>query len=222
MRALIIIAASGAAISAGLLTGAASAWAHVHIDADNAAPGSTTVLTFQVPGESKTGALTTQLSVTLPNVTSARAELMPGWSARLDRDTAAGTTSSVTWTAAPGTGISTDQFELFRISVTLPDEQTVSFPTTQTYSDGTVVHWDQAPLPGGGEPEFPAPMLTMSGAQPQTADEQTPVAPAAQGLAPASVEAPTRVDNTARWLAGGALTVAALALVVALVSRRWA
>jgi hypothetical protein len=32
------------------------AWAHVHVAADHAAPGSTAVLTFQVPGESETGA----------------------------------------------------------------------------------------------------------------------------------------------------------------------
>ena len=51
---------------------------------------------------------------------SASTELMPGWTARLDRDAAAGTVHSVTWTAAPGTGIATDQFALFRISVKLP------------------------------------------------------------------------------------------------------
>ena len=79
-----------------------------------ARPAAPSVLTFQVPGESETGALTTQLSVALPNVASARAEVMPGWTARLDRDAAAGTVRSVTWTAAPSVGISSDQFALFR------------------------------------------------------------------------------------------------------------
>ena len=79
------------------------------------------VLTFRVPDESEKGALTTQLSVALPDVASASTEAMPGWTARLDRDAAAGTVRSVTWTAAPGTGISSDQFALFRISVRLPD-----------------------------------------------------------------------------------------------------
>jgi uncharacterized protein YcnI len=122
----------------------------------------------------------------------------------------AGTVRSVTWTAAPGTGISSDQFALFRISVKLPDEQTVSFPATQTYSDGTVVRWDQASLPGGGEPEHPVPVLTMSAA-PGPVDHAQ-VAPVAQ--------ASTTVDNSARWLGGGALVVAALAVVAALVARR--
>ena len=151
-RALITIAATGAAMSIGLLAGTAPAWAHVHVDADNPAPGSESVLTFNVPNESEKGALTTQLSVALPNVASASTESMPGWTARLDRDAAAGTTRSVTWTAAPGTGIGADQFALFRISVKLPDSRTVSFPATQTYSDGTVVKWDQATPPGGAEP----------------------------------------------------------------------
>ena len=84
--------------------------------------------------------------------------------ASLDRDAAAGTVRSVTWTADTRAGISSDQFALFRVSVKLPNGDSVGFPATQTYSDGTVVRWDQAPLPGGGEPEHPAPMLTLTGA----------------------------------------------------------
>jgi uncharacterized protein YcnI len=123
---------------------------------------------------------------------------MPGWTARLDRNAAAGTVSSVTWTAAPGTGIGADQFALFRISVKLPDAQNVSFPATQTYSDGTVVKWDQATPAGGAEPEYPVPEISLTGEAAQTA---TP-------------------DNTARWLAGSALAVAAVAAATSLLVRR--
>ena len=164
-RALITAAATGAAISIGLLAGTAPAWAHVRVDADNPTPGSYSVLTFKVPNESEKGALTTQLSVALPKVASASTEAMPGWTARLDRDAAAGTVRSVSWTAAPGTGIAADQFALFRISVKLPDTQTVSFPATQTYSDGTVVKWEQPTPPGGAEPEYPAPELAPDRSQ---------------------------------------------------------
>lgn len=208
-RALITAAATGAAMSIGLLVGAAPAGAHVRVDADNPAPGTTSVLTFRVPGESETGALTTQLSVELPNITSARTEVMPGWTARLDRDTAAGTVRSATWTAAPGTGVSSDQFALFRISVKLPDTETVSFPATQTYSDGTVVRWDQASQPGGGEPEYPAPVLTLTGTDAGPVDDH-----------PTPVVASAAADNSARWLAGGALVVAAGAVAAALLARR--
>jgi uncharacterized protein YcnI len=208
-RALITVAVTGAAITIGLLAGAAPAWAHVHVDADNTTPGAYSVLTFRVPNESEKGALTTQLSVALPNVASASTEMMPGWTARLDRDATAGTTRSVTWTAAPGTGIGADQFALFRISVKLPDDPTVSLPATQTYSDGTVVKWDQPTPPGGAEPEYPAPQLALTGAKGDAADNHQ--MPMAQTAAP---------DNSARWLAGGALVVAAVAVATAFLVRR--
>jgi uncharacterized protein YcnI len=209
-RALITIAATGAAMSIGLLAGAAPAWAHVHVDADNPSPGSDSVLTFNVPNESEKGALTTQLSVALPNVASASTESMPGWTARLDRDAAAGTTRSVTWTAAPGTGIGAEQFAQFRISVQLPDNaQTISFPATQTYSDGTVVKWDQPTPQGGAEPEYPAPALALTGAK---ADDHP--------MQAAQTSSPAAADNSARWLAGGALALSVVAVVTALVVRR--
>ncbi len=208
-RALITVACTAAALSAGLLAGAGPASAHVHVAADNPAPGSTAVVTFQVPGESEHGALTTKLSVKLPDVASARTEVMPGWTASIDRDTAAGTARSVTWTADPKVGISSDQFALFRVSMTLPNTGSVAFPATQTYSDGTVVRWDQAPLPGGGEPEHPAPMLSLTGAAPGAMDDHEMAAQAAPSA-----------DNTARWLAGGAILLAAAGVAAVLVARR--
>lgn len=221
-RALITTAATGAVMSIALLTGAGTASAHVHVDADGAAPGSTSVLTFRVPGESETGALTTAFSVALPNVASARTEVMPGWTAKLDRDAAAGTVRSVTWTAAPSVGISPDQFALFNVSVTLPNQPTVTLPATQTYSDGTVVKWDQPPLPGGGEPEHPAPELKLTGAPAEGDDDhEQPAAPVATAAAaPTAEPASARPDDTARWLAGGALVLAAVGVVVALAGRR--
>jgi uncharacterized protein YcnI len=220
-RALTTAGAATAAIAAAVAFGAGPAWAHVHVDADDdAAPGSSAVLAFQVPGESETGALTTQFSVTLPNVASARAEAIPGWTTRLDRDAASGTVRSITWTAAPTVGISSDQFGLFRASVMLPDQASVTLPATQTYSDGTVVKWDQAPLPDGAEPEHPAPVLTLGGSAPehQMAPMTTPSVAAAP--APTAAEPTAPADDTARWLAGAALVVAALAVAAALVRGR--
>ncbi|HKP42356.1 YcnI family protein [Mycobacterium sp.] len=207
-RALTTVAATGAALSIALLSGAAPAWAHVRVDADNPSPGSYSVLTFKVPNESEKGALTTQLNVALPNVASASTEVMPGWTATLDRDAAAGIVRSVTWTAVPGAGIGRDQFGLFRISVKLPDNDTVSFPTTQTYADGTVVKWDQPTPPGGAEPEYPVPEVALTGTAASGDDHPMPMA---QTAAP---------DNSARWLAGGALALSAVAVVTALVVRR--
>ncbi|MBO0679818.1 YcnI family protein [Mycolicibacterium sp. S2-37] len=203
---------TGAVVTAALAV-SAPASAHVHVDAVNPTPGATSVLTFRVPGESDTGALTTELSVALPDVTSARTELMPGWTARLDRDTAAGTVRSVTWTAAPGTGISSDQFALFRVSVTLPENtESVSFAATQTYSDGQVVRWDEAPLADGAEPEHPAPVLELSG----SGDSGH----GGHSVGAVTEPATAAGDATARWLAGGALLVAAVAVVLGLLGRR--
>ena len=212
-RALI----TGALVSLGLLAAAAPASAHVRASADNPTPGSYSVVTFKVPNESEKGALTTQLSVTLPDVASASTESMPGWTAKLDRNAAAGTVRSVTWTAAPGTGIAPDQFALFRISVKLPDSPTVSLPATQTYSDGTVVKWDQPTPPGGAEPEHPTPEIALTGAKATAPDgDPMPMAQAAQ----ATPATPAAADNTARWLAGGALALAAVAVATALLVRR--
>ncbi len=201
-RALIPAASIAAVFSIGLFAGAAPAWAHVHVDADHAQRGAETVLTFEVPNESDTGAATTQLTVTLPNATSAEAEVMPGWTARLDRDVNAGTVRSVTWTAAPGAGIPPDQFALFRITATLPDSATASYPSTQTYSDGTVVKWDQPTPPGGSEPDHPVPTLTLSSEQ-----------PAQQATAGTS-------DHTALWIAVAGVVIGAAGVVLGLLNWR--
>ncbi len=116
-----------------------------------------------MPNESTTNAATTAVTVDLTNVSAVQTEAKPGWSAKVDRDAASNAVRSVTWTAAPDAGIPVDQFGVFRISAKLPDADTVSFPTTQTYADGAVVKWDQAPAPGGAEPEHPAPTLTLAG-----------------------------------------------------------
>jgi uncharacterized protein YcnI len=209
---VLIAAAAISALYLGSAAGCPPAWAHVHASSDNAVRGGMAIVTFQVPNESNSGAATTALTVTLPNVASARTETIPGWTAKLDRDAAAGTVRSVTWTAAPSGGIAVDQFALFRISVQLPDTDTVSFPATQTYSDGSIVKWDQPPQPGGGEPEHPVPMLTLA-AGPAGPHDHHPShgAPAAQSKTP---------DNTARVLGGAALVVAALGACFALMRRR--
>ena len=212
-----VAVALAATLYLGSVAATPPAWAHVHASSDNAVRGAMAIVTFQVPNESDKGAATTALSVNLPDVASAHTETMPGWTARLDRDGASGTVRSVTWTAAPNAGIGVDQFALFRISVQLPDTDAVSFPATQTYSDGAVVNWDQPPLPGGGEPEHPVPMLTLAAGPAAPHEHHPPSAtPADHNAAPQSKSA----DNTARLLGGAALVVAALGVGLALIRRR--
>lgn len=201
----------------------ASAAAHVHVDSDHAVRGDDALVTFQVPNESEKGSATTKVTITLPNVASASTDVLAGWTATLDRN-ADGAYRAVTFTATPNAGIGVQQFELFPISIRLPDADSVTFPVVQTYADGTTVHWDQPPLANGEEPEFPAPTLALS-TGPHDAEEHHagPTAPPAPSVtaAPAADspgEAPP--DNTARALAGGALLVGAIGVGVALTRRR--
>jgi uncharacterized protein YcnI len=220
---VVISAAASAALCLGSAAAIAPASAHVHASSDDAVRGGMALVTFQVPNESTKGAATTALTVDLSNVTSVQAEAESGWTVKLDRDAASGTVHSVTWTATPNGGIPADQFGLFRISVKLPDADTVSFPATQTYADGTAVKWDQAPAPGGPEPSNPVPMLTLTeGSMPPPAHHKNP----ASTSAPTAVAAPTAqkpgatADNTARILGGVALLFGALGIGAALVIRR--
>jgi uncharacterized protein YcnI len=202
-----------AALYLGAVAATPSAWAHVHASSDNPVRGAMAIVTFQVPNESNAGAATTALTVTLPNVASASAEAIQGWTAKLDRDTASGSVRSVTWTAAPNGGIPVDQFALFRMVVQLPNTDTVSFPATQTYSDGSSVKWDQLPLPDGSEPEHPAPVLTLAAGPPVRSG------PLSNHGAPPAQPEPSP-DNTARLLGGAALVVGAVAICLVLGRRR--
>jgi uncharacterized protein YcnI len=216
----------GTAVATLLYLGPAAAIttasAHVQATSTDAARGAFATVSFQVPNESTTNAATTAVTVDLTNVSAVQTEATPGWSAKIDRDAATNAVRSVTWTAAPDTGIPVDQFGLFRISAKLPDADTVSFPTTQTYADGAVVKWDQAPAPGGAEPEHPAPTLTLAGGPtPSPAHQLTPTKSAAPTATAAPPAQQSRVvDNTARILAGAALFVGALGVGVALIVRK--
>ena len=194
--------------------------AHVQATSTDAARGAFATVSFLVPNESTINAVTA-VTVDLSNVSAVQTEAKPGWSAKIDRDAATNAVRSVTWTAAPDTGIPVDQFGVFRISAKLPDADTVSFPTTQTYSDGVAVKWDQAPAPGGAEPEHPAPTLTLAGGPTQAANPtSTKSAAPTAAAAPPVQQSRAVVDNTARILAGAALFVGALGVGVALIVRK--
>jgi uncharacterized protein YcnI len=232
-RRLTTHALKTAALTATLLLGswltAAAAGAHVHVDSDRAVRGATALVIFQVPNESEKGSATTKVTISLPNVGSASTDVMAGWSAVLDRDATTGAYRSVTFTASPDAGIGAGQFELFPISIQLPDADSATFPVVQTYADGTVVHWDQPPLPTGAEPDYPAPVLALTSGPPVAKERHAAPAAPAPTTATSVTAAPTSgeyaepkagPDNTARALAGGALLVAAIGVGVAVARRR--
>nr|WP_234812256.1 YcnI family protein [Mycolicibacter longobardus] len=218
------LALAAAITVAGSLAGAAPAWAHVHASSPGAVRGGIAMVTFEVPNESPTGSATTELTVTLPDVASARTETTPGWTARLDRDAKTGTVRSVTWTATAG-GIGADQFGLFRIAMKLPDTDTVNFPSAQRYADGTVIRWDQEPPPGGGEAEHPVPTLELATGPVSRTEHhaQHPEPAVSAGPDPdggTGPSGPHYADNPARLIGGAALLFAALAATITFGRRR--
>jgi len=170
-RIAIVSAAAGIAFVAV----AAPAWAHVEVEPASAPKGTDAVLAFVVPNE-KEDATTNKVVVQFPTdhpIAEAATEAIPGWTAEVstkkattpistDEGEVDQSVTSVTWTAT-GAGIPVEGFQQFRVSVGLPDDaDSLTFPTTQTYSDGETVNWVQVTPPGGPEPDDPAPVLTLT------------------------------------------------------------
>lgn len=205
-RALVTAGATGGA----LLLASGVAAAHVSVAAPGAEQGGYTVLTFRVPTESDTAG-TTALTVQLPNLKSARTEPLPGWTATVQKDPASATATSVTWTADPGVNVGPGQFQQFVLSAgPLPEQDQVEFPATQTYSDGTVVEWNQQPNSDGSEPDKPAPSLTLAAGSAEGDAHGAATATAS------SDESTDDTDTTARWLGGVGLVLGALGAALGL------
>ncbi|MEV4124816.1 YcnI family protein [Nocardia sp. NPDC049707] len=210
MRTQITRTCTAVAAAGFVLLASGTAAAHVTADAPGATQGGYSVITFKVPTESET-ANTTALTVALPNLKSARTEPIPGWNSKVDRNDKAEATS-VTWTADPGTpGVRPGQFQRFVVSVgPLPTQNEVSFATTQTYSDGKVVKWDQPLGTDGSEPEHPTPTLTLAAATGDGHDGHH------VGSSAAAEEKSKDTDNTARWLGGIGLALGLLGVALGL------
>lgn len=228
LRRALKATATTAATAALIATGAAAANAHVTVNPDDTGANGFTHLTFNMPNESAT-AKTNKLEVKLPTdtpFTSVSVKPVEGWTAQVVTTnlpkpvTVAGATvtkapTEVVWTAndAPHE-IGQNQYQSFSLSVgRLPAAgTTVSLPTVQTYTDGTVVNWDQKAEAGKEEPEHPAPSFTTT-----AADDATPSPSASpQTAAPAS----QATDATGAWglgfgILGAVLGAAALGLVLA-------
>jgi len=199
-----------------LVAAAAPAGAHVKVEPESAPKGSDAVLAFVVPNE-KDPQTTTKVVVQFPTdhpIAEALVEPIAGWTAKAtqftvttpiqtDNGPVTSAVKDVTWTAT-GKGIAVDDFQEFRVSVGLPDDaDSLSFPTTQSYSDGSTVNWVQVTPAGGPEPDNPVPVLTLTSAADTGA--ATP--------APTSTVKKSDVDN-AKTIAIIAIVVGALGLLL--------
>ncbi|MBO9554538.1 YcnI family protein [Cellulomonas sp.] len=206
-----------------------AAQAHVRVVPESTTAGGWTVLTFRVPTESDT-ASTTSVTVDLPLGTPlahVATKQVPGWTATvveadlpepvdLHGTTLTRAPAHVTWTADPGSEIAPGEFQEFALQVgPLPDAGTaLVLPAHQSYSDGTVVDWDDAPVAGGEEPESPAPAFTTT-ADEEGAPDVAPVAATTSEAHPAA-----EPDDLGRVLGAAGLGLGIVALVVALVAAR--
>lgn len=216
MKTAFTRAAVGAGATAALLfAGSGVAAAHVTVVAPGASQGGYSVLTFRVPTESETAG-TTALTVQLPDLRSARTEPMPGWTATVEKNPDTQLATSVTWTADPGVQVGPGQFQQFVLSAgPLPEQEEVTFPAVQTYSDGQVVAWDQV-AEGDEEPEKPAPSLTLAQGSGDAHGDAHSTESTTDTATTAANDDGSATDATARWLGGIGLVLGALGAALGL------
>lgn len=225
-RKLLIGSTAALAAAALALSAPLAASAHVHVDPDQASPGSYTLLTFRVPTESATAG-TVRVEVDFPTATpftSLSYQPVPGWSAEITTSklpkpvkisgaTVTEAPTKIVWTADSGVQIAPGQFQQFSVSAgVVPDTGSIMMPATQTYSDGSVVKWDQPTPASGNEPEHPAPTLYINDAPP---NEATPTIVSSTTAASPAESGASSVDAVALGVGVTGVAIAAIALVVA-------
>ncbi len=103
---------------------------------------------------------------------------------------------SITWTATGG-GVPVGTFDTFSIEAgPLPEQPTIAFRAEQTYQGGQVVDWADPTVPGGAEPDHPAPVLHLTSAT----GTDTPAAAGSVSSTPLAAPVSTASDSTGRTL----------------------
>lgn len=216
---------AGVAVLAML--GAVPAAAHVTVNPETALKGDYAKLTFRVPNETD-NASTTKLEVAFPTeypLSSVSVKPHPGWSyeietEKLDQPIDQGegeeplteTVRTITWTADDkAAAIAPGEFDEFEVSAgPLPsDTDEMTFKAIQTYDNGEVVRWIEVAAPGAGEPEYPAPVLSLT--SPAGEQQAAPVAAQTETGQPASATAALVLSIIALVLGGAGLATGLLA-----------
>ncbi|GAB2922028.1 YcnI family protein [Nonomuraea fastidiosa] len=230
-RAATVLAATAALTTALALP----AMAHVSIQPGSAEQGGFTKVAFRVPNE-RDNASTTKIEVSFPTdhpLAFVSVKPVPGWKVEVTEGELPKPVTTeygelkeaVTKVVWSGGKVEPGQFQEFEVSMgQLPkDVDSLMFPTKQTYSNGEVVDWSEAPKADGSEPEHPAPLLKLV---PAAADENgaattaaTAPASSAPSVAPVAA-AETASDTTARLLGGAGLLVGAAGVVVGVLGLR--
>jgi periplasmic copper chaperone A len=197
---------------------ATAASAHVGVSSDDATPGGFGKVTFRVPNESDS-ASTTSVRIQIPE-DAAMASLsvlpVPGWkvtteTTNLDEPLEAhgqeisSYVSVVEFRTEDGGGIAPGEFQEFSLSGgPFPDAESLSYPTVQTYSDGSESAWIE-PTVDGQEPENPAPTLSLTGEASGGHEEGATTDTAASGSGTATTALVLAIIGLVAGLAGIAL-----------------
>lgn len=191
------------AVAAGVVVAPVAA-AHVTVNPSRAPAGRLTRFQILVPTEENvsTVKVTVQLAAGLEEVTF---QPKSGWKRSVK--SAQGRTV-VTWS---GGEIGPEEFDEFALSAELPKTagKELLFPTLQTYANGKVVRWIEAP-----SGEFPAPRVTLEAAQNETSTTASTTTSATSGYSGDDH------DELAIGLAIAGLAAGLLALGLTLVRRR--
>lgn len=226
---------AAAAAAAGIVAaGATAASAHVSVTPDETGANGYSHLTFNVPNESPT-AKTTKLEVSLPTdtpFTSVSVKPVEGWTAQVVTGdlpkpvTVAGATvtkapTSVVWTADEAHQLGQNQYQAFSLSVgRLPAAGTkVTLKAAQTYTDGSVVKWDEESAEGQPEPKHPAPSFVTT-ADDGAAAATASASPSAEAVARTAQESSDAASVWGVVLGAAGLVLGGAALWLVLAGRR--
>lgn len=127
-------------LAVGVLLVPAAASAHVVVTPGMVSPGATTIFRMSVPNERQT--IVTQVKLTIPSgVSEVTPTVHPGWTITTQKS--GDTISSISW---GGGQIPAGQRDDFTFNAIAPaDAGTLNWKAYETYSDGTLVSWDQTP-----------------------------------------------------------------------------
>jgi uncharacterized protein YcnI len=201
-----------------LAAGTGTAAAHVHVDAPGAVAGTGPVtLAFSAASEADAGitAMRTRLPAGIPPADVSLASGPSGWTL----------TPTAQGFEVGGPALPSGEDAEYAVTVAgLPAGVTeLAFPTVQVYADGTEDAWIEQEVPGGPEPELPAPVLAVAPgtAVPSTSAPATPAPtvgaePAPTATTPDPAAAAEQGTGSGRFVA-----VAAVAGLAAVAGGLW-
>lgn len=192
---------AGTALAAALVLPAAAS-AHVTVSPAEVPADGFVRFTLNVPNELD-NASTVKVSVQLPpGLTFVQFQPKPGWTrtvtmVKLDKpitiegETINETIGTVTWS---GGKIGPGEFDQFGVSAHMPNSEgkALTFPATQTYSNGEVVRWI-----GASDADEPAPQMMLTAADGDHHGAATGSTGSGSGAAPAAAHSDSTRTNVA-------------------------